>query len=172
MRMALSASTQRPQKVHLARSRRATRWLAVSSELIAPVGQTAAAGRASVQLGQSISGLPRAWAETSGAAAGERVVATPTFKLLRRTANMGLVIANSAVSARIREVETFVYDGKIGNNVSENRLGYRGPILQRRLFALAAGEPVSCRRANPMKNLPTPAFDVPQCGPIRRYCFQ
>ena len=63
MRMALSASAHNPQNTHLPRSSAAAPG--PSPHSIAPVGQTAAAGRASVQLAQSISGLPRARLETA-----------------------------------------------------------------------------------------------------------
>src|SRR5690242_3552699 len=116
MRMAGSASAQSPQKMHWARSRRATRRPSLSSNEIAAVGQTAAAGRASFQLAQSIAGLPRAREESSAGAGGYVTVALPVLRLWRRISN----INQSAIGARIGEIETFVHDGKIGNDVAED----------------------------------------------------
>jgi hypothetical protein len=50
-----------------------------SAQAMAPVGQTAAAGRASFQADQSISGRPRVRGETSAGVAGYDVVTTPVF---------------------------------------------------------------------------------------------
>jgi len=36
----------------------------------------------------------------------------------------------SSVCTRIGEIEAFVHDGKIGNDVAQNRFAQRGPILQ------------------------------------------
>src|SRR5438876_10022398 len=93
MRMAESASAQRPQKIHFARSRVAARAPSTSLNEIASVGQTPAAGRTSFQLAKSISGRPRAWLETSGGVVGYRVVTTPVRRDLRRMWNMGWVEA-------------------------------------------------------------------------------
>ena len=76
--------------MHLPRSNEAVRLPSLSAKAIAPVGQAAAAGRASFQFAKSISGLSRARVETSGGVAGYPVVTTPVFKLLRRTSNIKL----------------------------------------------------------------------------------
>ena len=65
MRMALSASAHRPQKVQLARSSRDVRLSPVSWKLMAPVGQAAAAGRASAIGASQFPGRPRAEREIS-----------------------------------------------------------------------------------------------------------
>src|SRR5258707_1307374 len=88
MWMAGSTSAQRPQKIHLPRSRVAARMPSRSSKKIAPVGHPPAEGRASVHSEKSISGRPRAALETSGGVTGYSVVTTPVLKLLRRISNM------------------------------------------------------------------------------------
>src|SRR5262245_14067043 len=86
--MVVSASAHKPQKMQLPRSSLLARSPLPSSKLIAPVGQTAAAGRASAHLSQSISGRPRARLETSGGASGYFVVTTPVVRLLPSILNI------------------------------------------------------------------------------------
>src|SRR5258706_10554729 len=70
MRIAVSTSAHSPQKMQSPKSRVAVRVPSASAHAIAPVGQIAAAGRASSQCEKSISGRPRACVEISAGAFG------------------------------------------------------------------------------------------------------
>src|ERR1051326_73469 len=64
----------------------------------------------------------------------------------------------STVGAGIGKIEAFVYDRKIRDNISQDRLAERGPILQRGIFDLAASETVIASGANPVENFSTPTL--------------
>src|SRR5690348_4995422 len=85
----VSASAQRPQKVHLPKSNETVRWYAASAKASAPVGQAAAPGRASFQLAKLISGRPR---PNRGSvvlgAGGNGLVTIPVAKLLIKISNI------------------------------------------------------------------------------------
>src|SRR6266446_3680990 len=70
MRIAVSTSAHNPQKMQAPRSSVAVRVPSPSAQLMAPVGQIVAAGRASFHCAKSISGRPRALLEMAAGASG------------------------------------------------------------------------------------------------------
>src|SRR5262249_11468533 len=90
-------------------------------------------------------------------------VTTPVRMLLRRMSNM----VRSSIGSGIRQVEAFVHDRKIGNNVAEDGFAQGRPVLQRWIFYLAAREAIARQDANPMVDLSAPAFDVTESRAVR-----
>src|ERR1035438_7224106 len=81
----------------------------------------------------------------------------PVAKLLRRISNIG---GGSPVSAGVGEVEALVHHWEVRDDVAEDGLAQGRPVLQGRVFDLAAGQAAVCGGANPMEDFPTPPLHI------------
>src|SRR5882724_3688168 len=72
----------------------------------------------------------------------------------------------------VRQVEALVAQWEIGNLLIPQRQGQAGPVVERRIDDLVAGESALCIRQRDMANLAAPAFhksDGQMVGPQRTH---
>src|ERR1017187_7931948 len=120
---------------------------------MAPVGHASAAGRASLQRSKSNSGHPRNCSARWGATRGYPAVAEPTLSVIWRILNIALPIR-----PRIGQVEALVDHWKIRNDIAFHRFHNGRPVVEGRVFHLAAFQAVAFAGAYPVNDLAAPAF--------------
>src|ERR1035441_10398886 len=129
---------------------------AASSTFSAEVGQAATARRATSSVSKSgwTSGmrLPAAFDNNSP-------TGISTCGLLRLSSTVSpIIFPTSSITSGVREIEAFVDQGKVRNDVAEHSQRQRGPILKRRRLDVAARD-FAVADSHPVKQLSTRRFD-------------
>ena len=142
--------------------------------VMASVGQASAHARQpSRHLGRSMTGSPRKRSGSVGAWAGYAIVRCPCFRRQGRRAAFVLQVAAAVLVARsrgerrrtlqvvaaVRQVEALVAQRKVGNLLVAQRHRQAGPVVERRIDDLVAGEPPLGVGQRDVADLAAPAFD-------------
>src|SRR5208282_1745435 len=77
----------------------------------------------------------------------------------------------SSITSGVREIEAFVDQGKVRNDVAGHRQGQRGPILKRRRFDVAARD-FAVADSHPVKQFSPRRFDGRQSLGVPRYWYR